>query len=321
LNGIMILCTSVGILLLYSSNFPQQTGVSCFSRPSTLKTERIAHDGIQRRDCAWLKSFEANQEKIYSQGVQDGILRHIFTHLGTTNKIFAEFGFGYSEEITKEVYDNMLLNTANLRYAGWQGVYFDAILESKEFNVRKATLTSENIVSHFLDAGIPYDVDYVSIDVDSIDIWLLKSILESCYWPRVISVEYNVHFAPDMLISMENKWHPWTQRNIYGASAAAINYLAALHNYTTVHIMENSLDMFLVRNDLLEGCEATPFHDLAVGKMPASVHEACIEEDIARIVDVPSILSYPDDYESANNNARDALIRLRTHYNMNICKI
>jgi len=36
--------------------------------------------------------------KIYSQDDEDGIIREIFTRIGTTNKIFVEFGIGNGTE-------------------------------------------------------------------------------------------------------------------------------------------------------------------------------------------------------------------------------
>ena len=41
----------------------------------------------------------------------------------------------------------------------------------------KATLTEANIAQTFEAAKVPHDVDYVSIDVDSIDFWLLKGLI------------------------------------------------------------------------------------------------------------------------------------------------
>ena len=57
-------------------------------------------------------------------------------------------------------------------------------------------LSEENIVEHFVAAGTPRDVDYVSIDVDSIDVWLLRALLLGDYRPRILSVEFNPNFGP-----------------------------------------------------------------------------------------------------------------------------
>lgn len=272
--------------------------------------------------CNWVYELNSLNGKNYSQGFQDGIIREIFSHIGTTNRHFVEFGFGYypAEQIHTR-YNSSGLNTANLYWQGWHGTYFDAIIENKEFNIIKAVLTESTIVHHFQQAGIPYEVDYVSIDVDSVDLWLLKGLLENGkYRPRLISVEYNSHFAADMMISMQPEWHPWTKRSIYGASAAAINYIAQLSGYTVVHVMRH-LDVFLIRNDVLgTACSIPPsFAELVNGKVPEMVFPPCDAEDLQRIVDVPAFLAYPSNASYANAVARMAVQRLKSEFGLSIC--
>ena len=78
-------------------------------------------------------------------------------------------------------------------------------------------LTPENIGEAFRSAGVPEDVDYVSIDVDSIDVWLLHGLLSSGYRPRVLSVEFNRNFNADMLATHEKNWHVWTRHSARSA--------------------------------------------------------------------------------------------------------
>jgi len=112
--------------------------------------------------CDWVYGLNSVREKNFSQGVQDGIIREIFSHIGITNRHFVEFGFGYfSAENLYAQYNRSGLNTANLYWQGWDGTYFDAIIENEELNVVKAVLTESTIVQHFQQAGIPYEVDYV----------------------------------------------------------------------------------------------------------------------------------------------------------------
>ena len=108
--------------------------------------------------------------------------------------------------------------------------------------MRRIVLTEGNIVSAFHNASIPPEVDYVSIDVDSIDVWLLRALLlERQYRPRVISIEYNRNFLIDMFVSCERNWHEWTGRSVFGASAAAINLVASSFGYRAVHVMPYDL--------------------------------------------------------------------------------
>merc|ERR1719353_1376590 len=155
--------------------------------------------------------------KVYSQGTQDGILKLIFDHIVAKNMFFVEFGFGYEgRKITDEVMDGVGLNTRLLSKLGWHGVYFDAQISEPKFNITKAVLTETNIGSHFKAQGVPIDVDYVSIDVDSVDLWLMKGMISNGYKPRVFTVEMNPNFPPDMQITSQKQWHKWTGHTIYG---------------------------------------------------------------------------------------------------------
>ena len=54
--------------------------------------------------------------KVYSQNDEDGIIAEIFNRIGTTNKVFVEFGVG----------DGLENNTLALLFQGWTGLWIDA---------------------------------------------------------------------------------------------------------------------------------------------------------------------------------------------------
>ena len=203
-------------------------------------------------------------KKCTSQSGQDVVLNATFNYFGVTNKQCVEFGFGYGtqEEVdgltrdwSSDVCSSDLLNVQHLMRRGFKPTFFDATLSGPHVGLVKATLTRRTIGDSFKAAGIPLEVDYVSIDVDSIDIWLLLGMLESGYRPRVFSVEFNSHFAFNEHITSVEEWSEWDGSLIYGASAGAINSVATKYGYSLVHV-EQRLDVFFVRNDVLKskGC-------------------------------------------------------------------
>ena len=246
----------------------------------------------QLQNCSHLQRSNGFQR--HSQGDQDGILRDIFNTIGVTNRCAVEFGFGYhknSNHTGEERLQHTILNTRLLREQGWKAIYFDALISDSEARIHKVILTEDNLVDSFRAAGVPAEVDYVSIDVDSIDIWLLRAMLK-VYRPRVISVEYNRNFLSWMHITHVRKWHAWSRHSVYGASAGAINHVAHINGYVTVNIMPSGLDMFLIRNDTLQShClphSIASFEELAdaaaVGKR---FHPTCHERyDLPRLVDL-----------------------------------
>jgi hypothetical protein len=171
------------------------------------------------------------------------------------------------------------------------------------FAVNRVTLTEANIVQTFEAAKVPYDVDFVSIDVDSIDFWLLKGLLapDSPYRPRVIQNEFNQLYGPDQFITnrpVPKKYagsadfsYSFTS---YGASAAALNLLASQAGYTCVYLLH---DIIFVRTDLLSaiGCKRPPpFGAIVNGKIPRHVgFRPCNEQHLENLLEVHSILAYP----------------------------
>jgi len=253
-------------------------------------------------------------DKCLSQHDQDLILDRIFSTIGATNKHCVEFGFGYGAGTPNLSKESFLatktitsgLNTHKMIKQGWYQTFFDAEYSNEKINLRKATLTDENIVAEFENAQIPFDVDYVSIDVDSVDIWLLNGLLRGRkYRPRVISIEYNGNWPIDMPVTCRKVWEPWTSGSrIYGASAAAIQIVAQMYNYTIVEIMAD-LDIFLISNEVLEekcnNAGTLPsFEWLGEGQVGRPVHATCDKEEAKRrLVDFPLALQGKEQEASA----------------------
>ena len=121
-----------------------------------------------------------------AQGVQDLILNKIFQFIAPRHKYFVEFGFDAAEYKA-----SMGANTASLHEQGWNGLLLDREYKNSKINLHTAVVTPANIVSLLEKYNVPYDVDYISIDIDSVDVFVFFAILQSKYRPAVISSEYN----------------------------------------------------------------------------------------------------------------------------------
>ncbi|KAL1523050.1 hypothetical protein AB1Y20_018010 [Prymnesium parvum] len=247
----------------------------------------------EEQDCSRLK--EQPGWKRFSQGNQDGILQAIFSLIGETNRWAVEFGFDYQggsgHRGEQLIMHNSGLNTRLLREHGWNVVFFDAIVNDTNVGIHKVILTEDNIVDSFHAALVPIEVDYVSIDVDSIDLWLLRALLKE-YRPRVISVEYNRNFLSWMHITHIRDWHQWTRKSVYGASAGAMNHIAKINGYKVVNIMPSGMDMFFVRQDVLQAhCilhSIAQFDELAhMAGLGRRMHPTCDKQkDLPRLIDL-----------------------------------
>ena len=125
----------------------------------------------------------------------------------------------------------------------------DGMFQNKEIHLYKEKITPENIASLFLKYRVPRSADYVSIDIDSIDLWVFRALLSDRqnYRPRVISVEYNINFPLESTITCSAQCPPFKCR-LFGASFGALLMVANEFNYTLVGVVE-LLDMFFVRNE------------------------------------------------------------------------
>lgn len=211
----------------------------------------------------WMWKLSHFEDSFRSQGGQDGVLKEILQHIGTTNKYFVELGFN-SPSYTEGS------NSYYLYENGWTGLILDKSYENLEINLHKEFITPENIVSLLEKYSVPHEPDYFSIDIDSQDLWVLRAMLNkaSLYRPRVISLEYNANFPlaatvtlpPTNNITDSVGWDGFD--NLYGASAGAIKLVANAAGYEVLHML-GLFDMFLVRRDLLDGACPPPFASFA----------------------------------------------------------
>ena len=104
-----------------------------------------------------------------SQKNQDFFIDYIFKCIELKNKFFVEFG----------AIDGVTLsNTFLLRTEKeWNGLLLDGLYENASINLHKRFITRENIISLFEEFNVPYDLDFLSVDVDGMDFHILKEIL------------------------------------------------------------------------------------------------------------------------------------------------
>jgi len=179
----------------------------------------------------WLLTLPTYSSALYSQFGQDGYLARIFAILGTHSSSFVEFGFNvasYEEAQTGS-------NTRLLWEGGWSGLLMDSEFQNATINLQKHFIYEHNVVDLFQQYNVPLDVDYVSIDIDSTDLWIFRALLNTqtkasesssipggqYYRPRVVTVEYNCVFPFEYPLTC-NRDCVWNGDRVYGASLSAL---------------------------------------------------------------------------------------------------
>lgn len=192
----------------------------------------------------------------HSQKGQHSYVKMVFDTIGTTNKYYVDIG-AYDGVTNSNVYD--LKKRDN-----WHGLMIDNNLHDISLNLHQHSVTRENICPLFAMYGVPTEPDFLCIDIDGMDYWILKEIL-SQYSPRVILIETNIRFSREE--SMVLKYNPnyaWDGLNWYGCSPLAVKKLANESGYTPVYLHHD--DMFIVRDDLLSDAQRnTPWEEIYLG--------------------------------------------------------
>lgn len=211
---------------------------------------------------SWMRELNNKQEKVTSQFGQDGIIKEIFANIGTTNKFCVEFG--HNETTLESTNVGRLVNED-----GWTALLWDGDNENPEINLHKEFITSGNIVELFDKYSVPLEPDYVSIDIDSCDLWVMKKIMQSKYKPRVVSCEYNpAFFLHTSLTIADDPTFRWNEKDlVVGASLAAINKASREHGYKLVACVW-PCDAFMIREDLIDLAKSPhiSYFEWAVGK-------------------------------------------------------
>jgi hypothetical protein len=194
---------------------------------------------------------------LFSQNGEDGIIRYLFSRVGFSSRRFLEFGFGSTENnslrlVLKEGFGGVFIDGSETSVAQFnRAARSFGICDVKAIN---AFLTVANLEDTVRIAGVPEDIDLLSIDVDGNDYWFWDAL--SCVSPRVVIVEYNASFGPERSLTVpydsdfdRMKKHPSGFH--HGASLVALDRLGQKKGYGLVGCDGSGVNAFFVRNDCI----------------------------------------------------------------------
>ncbi len=201
-----------------------------------------------------LKDYEF---KIFSQWGEDGIIQRLTKVVEIKEKTFIEFG-------VEDFFES------NCRFLLMKDNWSGFVIDSSSGNIKRlkkshffwkyhlgaidAFITRENINHLLAKSGFNEDLGILSIDLDGNDYFILEAI--NLFKPRILVCEYNAVFGAVRKISVpyEREFSRTKKHysNLYwGASLAAISYLANKRGYLLVGINTTGSNAFYVRKDLL----------------------------------------------------------------------
>ena len=171
---------------------------------------------------------------MYSQFDQDGVLEYIFNLIGVTNKYFVEFGSnGCIKGGGNTAYLREQFNMDGLLMDGSEHPY--GIKGKPDFERKIEFIKAENINELFNKYSVPSSFDFLSIDIDGEDYYVMDAINLDKFKPRVICIETNWHIAPPIkVVQHHNPNHVWSGNHIFGCSPQAMLELLNSKGYTVV---------------------------------------------------------------------------------------
>lgn len=188
------------------------------------------------------------EERVFSQNGEDGVFATIFKHVQITKKSYVEFG----------TQDGSERNTRSMQeHYGWSGLLMDGGYDNPKINLHKEMITPSNIVELFEKYKVSKTaLGLLSVDIDSYDFWILKSILEAGYQPDVISHEVNsqlktggLYTVPPPEVTKKPMLYPGEYN--FGASPEAFAALGVKHGYKMIYCENMGVNCFQVKNSLL----------------------------------------------------------------------
>jgi len=204
-----------------------------------------------------MKEFFSHAYKKTSQNKEDGILEYIFKEVGFTNKKGLELccGSGIQCNLTNLIHNHKL-----------DCLYFDKndkmIAKGENYWSQKEHspiyindyITYDNLQNYITEYGFTGEVDILSLDMDGIDYWIMRSIKEYLS-PRVIVLEFQDILGDKLswTVPYKKKFSGWNKYakggpNYSGASLRA--FVNLLDNYDLVGVEEKGFNAFFIRKDV-----------------------------------------------------------------------
>jgi hypothetical protein len=178
----------------------------------------------------------------YSQNGEEIIITNILEKRGELKKFVVELGAGDGYHLS------------NSRYfieKGWDSILIDADNKGNE-EVKQHKINKENINQLLKQYNCPKEFDFLSIDLDGNDYWIIDEILKE-YSPKLIVAEYNASFPPEE--SKTIKYDPefiWQGDTYFGFTLKAGIKLAEKNNYKAI-LQDSDMNLYMLRNDLAKG--------------------------------------------------------------------
>lgn len=191
----------------------------------------------------------------FSQHGEDGIIDFLCSKMMGRNRFFFEIG-------SADGLENCTAWLALARSYGGVMVEGDCKLANEGRQMVKGRLWNVYIINLMVNREniidlmkmCPYkDPDVFVIDIDGIDYYVLKAVLDAGYHPKIVVVEYNSAFGPDRSVTVpyRSEFSRWEHPSglFYGVSITAWRKLLNQHGYRFLTVESSGTNAFFLDPD------------------------------------------------------------------------
>lgn len=189
----------------------------------------------------------------FSQNGEDGIIDYLSRKIRKPNWYFIEIGSNTGMEnntswlgIARK-YSGLWIE-GNHNYSSWAAKIISPLSLGIECICLKVNPSNVNKIK---EKTLFLDPDVFSLDIDGVDYYVMKAIIESGFRPKICVVEYNSVFGPEMKLTIKynddfdyTTAHP--TRLYFGVSINAWRKFFALHGYRFVGVDSNGVNAFFI---------------------------------------------------------------------------
>jgi hypothetical protein len=204
-----------------------------------------------------LKQFQDHAYKKTSQNKEDGLLNYIYNDIGGSNKKGIEVccGSGIQCNLTNLIHTHKLDclffdKSDKLMEKGLS--YWDKFNHQPHYI--NDYLTLDKLKEHIANFGFDGNIDILSLDIDGLDYWFMKSLKEYIS-PRIIVLEFQDIIPIDLSMTVPYKekfsgWNKWAKGGPNWSGASLKSFVELLDKYNFVGTEPKGFNAFFIRKDI-----------------------------------------------------------------------
>ncbi len=225
-------------------------GLRAIGRMNMALSRGAAMSSLRRIDPARPETWEFSG---FSQNGEDGIIDVLTSRIHTRNRYFIEIGASDGLENNTSwlalacKYSGLMIE-GDPTTAAW-GKY---LITPHNYGVEYAAMfVNSKTIPQLTALAVHKDPDVFSLDIDSIDYYIAKTVLEAGFHPKIFVVEYNSAFGPEKSLTVKYSDdfrvdNDYGKSIYYGCSLAAWRKLFTDFGYRFVTVDLRGVNAFFI---------------------------------------------------------------------------